>query len=281
MGGVATNTCYVYRHIRLDKNEPFYVGIGSDKYYYRAYQDKPKTRNKYWNRIAAKTDYEVEIIMDGLSWEEALKKEIEFISLYGRVNVNTGILCNLTDGGEGNKGYVPTKETLEKQKKAIRPPLSKEAVDKAAKANWKKVVQLDKDNNVIKVWDSLKSTKEGGFFFPKIGLCCRYKAKQHKGFLWKYFDNLHDGKKYVLKPCEKRKPRPLGIKHTEASKLKNKIAHSIPIIQMTRQGEFIREWDSTIDAARELDFKSPSKIIECCKGKRKTHKNFTWKYKNI
>ena len=27
---------YVYRHIRLDKNEPFYIGIGSDKEYKRA-----------------------------------------------------------------------------------------------------------------------------------------------------------------------------------------------------------------------------------------------------
>ena len=28
---------YIYRHIRLDKNEPFYIGIGSDKDYKRAY----------------------------------------------------------------------------------------------------------------------------------------------------------------------------------------------------------------------------------------------------
>jgi len=28
--------CYVYRHIRLDKNEPFYIGIGSDFNYQRS-----------------------------------------------------------------------------------------------------------------------------------------------------------------------------------------------------------------------------------------------------
>jgi hypothetical protein len=27
---------YLYRHIRLDKNEPFYIGIGSDKQYKRS-----------------------------------------------------------------------------------------------------------------------------------------------------------------------------------------------------------------------------------------------------
>lgn len=30
---INANTCYVYRHVRLDKNIPFYVGIGSDNQY--------------------------------------------------------------------------------------------------------------------------------------------------------------------------------------------------------------------------------------------------------
>lgn len=281
MGSVATNTCYVYRHIRLDKNEPFYVGIGSDKYYYRAYQDKPKTRNKYWNRIAAKTDYEVEIIMDGLSWDEALKKEIEFISLYGRVNVNTGILCNLTDGGEGSKGLVISEETREKQKRAIRPPQTREQIEKAARGNWKKVAQLDMNSNVVKVWDSLKSVKEGGFGCIKVRMCCAYKKPQYKGFKWKYLDNLHDGKKYVLVK-KQPKTRPKGMKHTEEAKLKNKLAHAIPVIQMTREGQFVKEWLCAYDAARELfGGTGQSKIGDCCRGIRKTHKNFTWKFKNI
>jgi hypothetical protein len=90
---------YVYRHIRLDKNEPFYIGIGSDKKFYRAYS--LRTRNQLWHNIINKSDYEVEIIMDNLTWEQACEKEKEFISLYGRKNTKTGILCNMTDGGEG------------------------------------------------------------------------------------------------------------------------------------------------------------------------------------
>lgn len=27
------NTCYVYRHVRLDTNETFYIGIDSDIFY--------------------------------------------------------------------------------------------------------------------------------------------------------------------------------------------------------------------------------------------------------
>ena len=87
----------LYRHIRLDKNEVFYIGIGKDEK--RAYQKN--SRNKYWRHITNKTEYEVEIIFDDLSWEQACEKEIEFIALYGRNDLNKGTLVNRTDGGEG------------------------------------------------------------------------------------------------------------------------------------------------------------------------------------
>ena len=70
---------YVYRHIRLDKNEPFYIGIGSDVKYTRANELRIKRRNPLWNRIFCKTKIEVEIILDNLTWQDACKKEIEFI----------------------------------------------------------------------------------------------------------------------------------------------------------------------------------------------------------
>jgi hypothetical protein len=94
---------YVYRHIRLDNNTPFYIGIGSDISYKRAY--KIKGRSFRWKDIAYKIPYKVEIILDNLTWEEACYKEIEFISLYGRIDLGTGILTNMTDGGGGTTGH--------------------------------------------------------------------------------------------------------------------------------------------------------------------------------
>ena len=94
---------YVYRHIRLDKNEPFYIGIGSDKDYRRA--NVNTRRNKHWLNIS-KFGYEVEIIYDDLTWDEACLKEKEFISLYGRSDKGMGSLCNLTDGGDGCYGRI-------------------------------------------------------------------------------------------------------------------------------------------------------------------------------
>lgn len=108
---------YVYRHIRLDKNEPFYIGIsGNDDNYKRAYC--VLDRNIYWKRIVAKTKYEVEIILDNLTREQACDKEIEFISLYGRRDLKKGILVNLTDGGDGVLNHIVSEETRVKMGKA-------------------------------------------------------------------------------------------------------------------------------------------------------------------
>ncbi len=106
---------YVYRHIRLDKNEPFYIGIGSDSNgnHKRAYQNKDR-RNKIWNDIVNKTDYKVDILFDDITIKEAIKKEIEFIELYGRISFGNGTLANLTDGGDGVSGYVHTNESKKK-----------------------------------------------------------------------------------------------------------------------------------------------------------------------
>ena len=113
---------YVYRHIRLDKNEPFYIGIGSDEEYKRA--STSKNRNIFWKRIINKTEFEVEILCDNLNWDEACLKEKEFISLYGRKDKNKGSLCNLTDGGEGVCGFKvsnATKKKMSDAKKGKKP----------------------------------------------------------------------------------------------------------------------------------------------------------------
>ena len=124
---------YVYRHIRLDKNEPFYIGIGSDNKFYRA--TEKSRRNKLWNDIVTKSDYEVEILFNDLCWEEACKKEQEFIALYGRKNKNNGILVNLTDGGEGAFGVVMTQERKDKiSKSQIGKKLSKQNRENISKA---------------------------------------------------------------------------------------------------------------------------------------------------
>lgn len=110
---------YLYRHIRLDKNEPFYIGIGSDFNYNRAYEIKKDRRNIVWSRIASKSEIEIEIMLDGLSWDNACQKEIEFIKLYGRIDKGCGILANLTDGGDGTLGIIVSEKTRKKNSERV------------------------------------------------------------------------------------------------------------------------------------------------------------------
>lgn len=104
------NNWYVYRHIRLDKNEPFYIGIGKTKDYKRAYEKYKCDRSNIWFNITNKTEYKVEIVLDSLTKDEASDIEKYLIKYYGRIDLNTGILCNLTDGGDGCWSRVWTDE---------------------------------------------------------------------------------------------------------------------------------------------------------------------------
>jgi len=129
----------VYRHIRLDKNEPFYIGIGKTEK--RAYE-KIK-RNQFWHNIVAKTNYEVEILFDNLTWDDAGEKEKEFIKLYGKRDNNTGCLVNITDGGGGILGVRHTEESRrkigEESRNRKRGPRSAETREKLRLANLGKV----------------------------------------------------------------------------------------------------------------------------------------------
>jgi len=93
---------YVYQHIRLDKNQVFYVGIGSDSKNKRAYNSTNRT--KFWKTIFDKTKIRVEIIKKNISWDDACELEKQLIKKYGRKDLNLGTLVNLTDGGDGANG---------------------------------------------------------------------------------------------------------------------------------------------------------------------------------
>jgi hypothetical protein len=100
----------VYKHIRLDTNETFYIGIGKQKR--RAYSNSK--RSQYWHNIVNKVGYKVELLHEDVNWDEACKIEQELIMFYGRQDLGLGSLINMTDGGDGRYGSKASETTRKK-----------------------------------------------------------------------------------------------------------------------------------------------------------------------
>ena len=58
---------------------------------------------------------------------------------------------------------------------------------KPEKRNKKEVLQFDKDENLIQIWESASMAERSGLYSQsKISLCCNGKRKRHKGYIWKF-----------------------------------------------------------------------------------------------
>jgi hypothetical protein len=135
---------YVYCHIRKDKNEIFYIGIATKKT--RAYESFNR-RNNIWGKIASKTDYDIAVLYENLSWEQACEIERQMIKSHGKIYDNTGTLANITDGGDGTIGMIRTNEHLkgvkltEQHKLNIKNGLlNSKKIRKPYSAEYKKVI---------------------------------------------------------------------------------------------------------------------------------------------
>ena len=102
----------LYVHKTPD-NIIFYIGIGTNK------RSREKTgRSVFWNRVVKKYGYNIEILSDNLTWENAQEAEIQLIKLYGRRDLGLGELVNMTDGGDGRFGSIFSLETKLKMSNA-------------------------------------------------------------------------------------------------------------------------------------------------------------------
>jgi len=68
-----------------------------------------------------------------------------------------------------------------------------------------------------------------------------------------------------------------GKSFTEEAKIKSLLKISKPVNQFTKEGIFIKEWQSAAKAERELNIKH---VGSCCNGKRITAGKFKWNWKN-
>jgi hypothetical protein len=136
---------YLYRHIRLDKNVPFYIGIGSKKNrnfftntneYERAYVKNK--RNKWWKRIIENTKYTVEVVCESNDYDFIKEKEKEFIQIH------QSTICNLTLGGEGTLGLEPWNKGIKIWDSRVHPNTGRKLTEDTKRKKSESMKKSDK-----------------------------------------------------------------------------------------------------------------------------------------
>ena len=104
---VNPNRFYTYAYLREDKT-PYYIGKGTGDRIYSTNRRNNPPKDK--SRII--------FLKQNLTEEEAFRHEIYMIAVFGRKDLETGILRNKTYGGDGISGYVFSEETKKKLSEA-------------------------------------------------------------------------------------------------------------------------------------------------------------------
>lgn len=196
-----------YYHKRLDTNEIFYVGIGEPN---RPYVNE--SRNPHWHHIVDKVGYEVIIVKDDFTWEDACEWEISEIKRIGRRNLGLGPLVNMTNGGEGTQGVIITEERKTNISKATKEAMKNpETIQKMKEAK----IDFIPWNVGMKGWNSAEDNPNFGNNWSG-----EKKFKQSEKMKDIYKDGFKDTHIQKLKEKRKGKTPLLGMNHTQEQKIK-------------------------------------------------------------
>jgi len=102
------NIFYTYAYLREDRT-PYYIGKGKG--------NRINLRHRKRNAQAFNPPIDesrIIFLKQNLTEEEAFKHEKYMIAVFGRKDLGTGILRNMTDGGDGSSGFIMSENAKKK-----------------------------------------------------------------------------------------------------------------------------------------------------------------------
>lgn len=261
---------YIYIHCTPD-GIPFYIGKGKEN---RCLDET--YRNQWWKNIVNKYGYYVIIKEINLSEEDCFKKEVFWIEHFGRRDLNTGTLVNLTNGGEGVAGRIWSEDQKETRSKYFRENLEtlqnigarKEYFGKSlfgennpnygnkeTNPNCIKVVKLDLKGNFICEYNSVAEASEMNNA-KGIYQVCRGQRHQLKGYKYVYREDYLTGNYSITSGITSRKE----------------------VLKIDKEtNEIVKEYNSAQET--KIDGFSPNGVSRVCRGERKFYRGFKWQYR--
>ncbi len=191
--------------------------------------------NKYGNE-----NFEF-VVIEYCSIDMLNEREIYWIDYYN--SFKNGY--NQTSGDIGCRGYKHTEEEIQKMR---------------AFHNPKKVVQLDNDFNIIKIWESASQVSiQNNLYKQAIINCCEKKehVKSVNGYIWVYEDDLDNIEKSYYN--------------------KKNVSTAKKIGQFDKDMNLIKIWNSSYEAGKFYN-NSEGSINQVCNHIRKSYKGFIWAF---
>ena len=116
----------------------------------------------------------------------------------------------------------------------------------------KPILQFDLYGNFVREWPCASdASKELSINYHNIIDCCHHRIYRAGKFIWQHQEDLQ-----------------LDL-HT------SKIQHQKPVVQLEKDGTFIKVWNGIGEAQRELGI---THVWDVCKGQRKSAGGFKWVY---
>lgn len=267
---LSAKTWIVYKH--TSPSNKVYIGITSKSPTDRWASGFGYEHQVYFFRAIVKygwINFKHEILFEGLTKEEAEKKEIELIAQYNSTDLNYGY--NIDLGGDLHRLSAETRQKMSDVKKGRkwteRQRLA--SIEYFEKNPGKKIYKYDKQGNLIQ---EFKCAKEA---YVETGVSLKvfrtYMSTKRFPHNWEYLYSYGSFEEVVQKvhnPHVTYNAKPIDMYDLSLNYIRT-------FASLSEAGKFLQE--NVGLPGNKAGFKN---IWKCCNGKKLTYYNYIWRYHN-